>query len=166
MLEELEIQSLGPIHQAVLRPQPGMTAITGETGAGKSMLLSAIQLLSGSDAQSQRVAPGADHAWVQGIFDVAGEEDVQSLAARAGSPCDEGELFVSRTVPAQGRSRCYANGKTVPRSLLEQLSSFTVTIHGQAEQLKLASPAHQRAFWTGAAATTRNWRIIKPFTRR
>lgn len=146
MLEELEIQSLGPIHQAVLRPQPGMTAITGETGAGKSMLLSAIQLLSGSDAQSQRVAPGADHAWVQGIFDVAGEEDVQSLVARAGSPCDEGELFVSRTVPAQGRSRCYTNGKTVPRSLLEQLSSFTVTIHGQAEQLKLASSAHQRAF--------------------
>ena len=65
MLEELEIRDLGPIHHARIAPARGMTAITGETGAGKSMLLSAIRLISGGPAQSRRVGPGAQEAWAQ-----------------------------------------------------------------------------------------------------
>ena len=71
MLEELEIRDLGPIHHARIAPARGMTAITGETGAGKSMLLSAIRLISGGPAQSRRVGPGAQEAWAQGVFVVA-----------------------------------------------------------------------------------------------
>ena len=70
MLEELEIHDLGPIHRALLTPAGGMTAITGETGAGKSMLLSAIRLISGGPASSGRVSPGASEAWAQGVFAV------------------------------------------------------------------------------------------------
>ncbi|MCT6874181.1 MAG: AAA family ATPase, partial [Bifidobacterium sp.] len=78
MLEELEVRDLGPIHHALLRPAAGMTAITGETGAGKSMLLNAIRLISGSTARPQLVSPGAHESWVQGIFDAG--------AAGAGNP--------------------------------------------------------------------------------
>ena len=68
MLEELDIRNLGPIREAAIAPAAGMTAITGETGAGKSMLLSAIRLVSGGAAESSRVSAGADEAWAQAIF--------------------------------------------------------------------------------------------------
>ena len=68
MLEELDIRNLGPIREATIAPAAGMTAITGETGAGKSMLLSAIRLVSGGAAESSRVSAGADEAWAQAIF--------------------------------------------------------------------------------------------------
>ncbi|MSD82605.1 AAA family ATPase, partial [Escherichia coli] len=68
MLEELDIRNLGPIREATIAPAAGMTAITGETGAGKSMLLSAIRLVSGGAAESSRVSSGADEAWAQAIF--------------------------------------------------------------------------------------------------
>ena len=146
MLEELEIRSLGPIDHAVLHPHAGMTAITGETGAGKSMLLSAVQLLSGAGTQSERVSPGAEQAWVQGIFDVSENGPVQDFARQAGAGCEDGELFISRSVPSAGHSRSVVNGKSVPRSVLQGLGTYTVTVHGQAEQLKLASASRQREF--------------------
>ena len=71
MLEELDIRNLGPIREATIAPAAGMTAITGETGAGKSMLLSAIRLVSGGAAESSRVSAGADEAWAQAIFALA-----------------------------------------------------------------------------------------------
>lgn len=146
MLEELEIRNLGPIRQASLRPDFGMTAITGETGAGKSMLLSAVQLLSGQESQSSRVSPGADQAWVQGIFDLADNPHLQKAMDEAGAPCQDDELFLSRTIPVKGRSRSVANGKSVPRSVLSEAGGSLITIHGQTQQLKLSSAASQREF--------------------
>ena len=70
MLEELEIHNLGPIRSALIAPAGGMTAITGETGAGKSMLLSAIRLISGGPSDGGRVSVGAQEAWAQGVFEV------------------------------------------------------------------------------------------------
>ena len=84
MLEELEIRDLGPIHHARIAPARGMTAITGETGAGKSMLLSAIRLISGGPAQSRRVGPGAQEAWAQGVFAVAEDNPAVIQAKDAG----------------------------------------------------------------------------------
>ena len=81
MLEELDIRNLGPIREASIAPARGMTAITGETGAGKSMLLSAIRLVSGDTAESSRVAAGADEAWAQAIFAL----DDDALAADSGN---------------------------------------------------------------------------------
>ncbi|MEE1296153.1 MAG: DNA repair protein RecN [Bifidobacterium sp.] len=144
MLEELEVRDLGPIHEARIEPAPGMTAITGETGAGKSMLLNAIRLISGGTADASRVSEGADAAWAQGVFDVVGDADVDEILEEGGVAIGEGELFVSRTVPAKGRSRCVADGRTVPRTLLQDLARHLVTIHGQSDQLRIASTARQR----------------------
>lgn len=146
MLEELEIRDLGPIHHARLAPSNAMTAITGETGAGKSMLLSAIRLISGGPAQSRRVGPGAQEAWAQGVFAVAQDNPAVMQAKDAGvdAAADEGELYLSRTVPVNGRSRSVLSGHTVPRSVLQKVSEHLVTIHGQADQLRIASAARQR----------------------
>lgn len=121
MLEELDIRNLGPIREATIAPAAGMTAITGETGAGKSMLLSAIRLVSGGAAESSRVSAGADEAWAQAIFALsddavasehsgdtndAGSGDADSgftgaaaavaKAHDAGVDPEDGELFLSR----------------------------------------------------------------------
>ncbi len=146
MLDELEISSLGPIHHAIMRPGIGMTAITGETGAGKSMLLNAIQLISGQAARSERVSASADQAWVQGIFTVAGNAGAIEIAEQAGAECEDDLAYISRLIPAEGRSRAVLNGRSVPRSVLTDISSSLVTIHGQAEQLRIASTARQREF--------------------
>lgn len=186
MLEELEVRNLGPIRAANLALGPGMTAITGETGAGKSMLLSAIQLISGSAASSARVTPGADDAWAQGVFEVmlsgraarisgeaglppqgSGREQAsvhgpRRVALRSGANLDvaddagvgedtTGELFLSRQVPASGRSRAILDGHTVPQALLGEVSGELVTIHGQADQMRMASPARQREFLDAVA---------------
>ena len=147
-----------------------MTAITGETGAGKSMLLSAIRLVSGGAAESSRVSAGADEAWAQAIFalsddavasehsgdtndagDDAGSGFTGAAAAvakahDAGVDPEDGELFLSRTVRASGRSRAVLGGKSVPRSVLGAIAGELVTIHGQTDQLKIAAAARQREF--------------------
>lgn len=146
MLEELEIHDLGPIQEARINPAKGMTAITGETGAGKSMLLSAIRLISGAPAQSRRVRPGATQAWAQGVFMVDADNPAAIQAEEAGvdTNADDGELFLSRTIPVSGRSRSVLSGHSVPRSVLEDIAQHLVTIHGQADQLRIASAARQR----------------------
>lgn len=168
MLEELEIRDLGPIRHALLTPAVGMTAITGETGAGKSMLLSAIKLISGGAADAGRVSADAKEAWAQGVFAVSGgaaggdEGDGQEqasapvrIARDAGIEPEDGELFLSRTVPVSGRSRAVVNGRSVPRAVLGALSGELVTIHGQADQLRIASPARQREFLDSVAGDDR-----------
>lgn len=168
MLEELEIRDLGPIRHALLTPAVGMTAITGETGAGKSMLLSAIKLISGGAADAGRVSADAKEAWAQGVFAVSGgaaggdESDEREqasapvrIARDAGIEPEDGELFLSRTVPVSGRSRAVVNGRSVPRAVLGALSGELVTIHGQADQLRIASPARQREFLDSVAGDDR-----------
>lgn len=171
MLEELSVRNLGPIHEARIAPAAGLTAITGETGAGKSMLLSAIRLISGAAASGSRVSSGAGEAWAQGVFCVAdssadssadGKDDAGGAngiaagkavqyAEDAGIEPEDGELFLSRVVPASGRSRAILGGKTVPRSVLESVAGELITVHGQTDQLRIASAARQREFLDMAA---------------
>ena len=167
MLEELSVRNLGPIHEARIAPAAGLTAITGETGAGKSMLLSAIRLISGAAASGSRVSSGAGEAWAQGVFCVAdpsadGADDKDGAngiasdkavhyAEDAGIEPEDGELFLSRVVPASGRSRAILGGKTVPRSVLESVAGELITVHGQTDQLRIASAARQREFLDMAA---------------
>lgn len=146
MLEELEIHNLGPIRSALIAPAGGMTAITGETGAGKSMLLSAIRLISGGPSDGGRVSVGAGEAWAQGVFEVASSPAAVAAAHEAGFEPEDGELFLSRKVPASGRSRSMLSGRSVPRSVLGSIAAELVTIHGQADQLRIASSARQREF--------------------
>ena len=146
MLEELEIHNLGPIRSALIAPAGGMTAITGETGAGKSMLLSAIRLISGGPSDGGRVSVGASEAWAQGVLEVASSPAAVAAAHEAGFEPEDGELFLSRKVPASGRSRSMLSGRSVPRSVLGSIAAELVTIHGQADQLRIASSARQREF--------------------
>ena len=146
MLEELEIHNLGPIRSALIAPAGGMTAITGETGAGKSMLLSAIRLISGGPSDGGRVSVGANEAWAQGVFEVASSPAAVATAHEAGFEPEDGELFLSRKVPASGRSRSMLSGRSVPRSVLGSIAAELVTIHGQADQLRIASSTRQREF--------------------
>ena len=146
MLEELEIHNLGPIRSALIAPAGGMTAITGETGAGKSMLLSAIRLISGGPSDGGRVSVGASEAWAQGVFEVASSPAAVAVAHEAGFEPEDGELFLSRKVPASGRSRSMLSGRSVPRSVLGSIAAELVTIHGQADQSRIASSVRQREF--------------------
>ena len=153
MLEELEIRNLGPISNAVITPSKGMTAITGETGAGKSMLLSAIKLISGGKADLAKVSSFANESWAQGVFSVSKSSDVAQILQESGINAEEcedddskEEVYVSRSVPKNGRSRAVISGYSVPKSLLESVCSHTITIHGQSDQLRIATSSKQREF--------------------
>lgn len=173
MLEELEIHNLGPIRSALIAPAGGMTAITGETGAGKSMLLSAIRLISGGPSDGGRVSVGASEAWAQGVFEVASSPAAVAVAHEAGFEPEDGELFLSRKVPASGRSRSMLSGRSVPRSVLGSIAAELVTIHGQADQLRIASSARQREFLdryagddVALAAYGKAWNVLRAMDER
>ena len=145
MWRHLELRSLGVIEHAELPLEAGFTVITGETGAGKTMVVTALGLLRGERSDAALVRHGADQARVEAIIDVAGRSQVLGAVDDAGGVVDDDELVLARAVSAQGRSRAYAGGTSVPAGLLTQLTDELVAVHGQSDQHRLARPAHQRA---------------------
>ena len=145
MLEELRITSLGVIEESMLEVSPGLTVITGETGAGKTMVVTALGLLLGGRADAGAVRSGARSARVEGVVNVehAGG-DVRSVVEDLGGEIEDGRLLIARQVSAQGRSRAYAGGVTVPASTLTDLVDPLVAVHGQSDQHRLLKPAAQR----------------------
>jgi len=146
MLEEVRITGLGVIEDAVLELSSGLTVVTGETGAGKTMVVTGLGLMFGGRADPARVRPGAERATVEGRLriDPDGPEARQVLEA-GGELDDEGRaLIVSRSVSAEGRSRAFAGGRSVPVSLLTYLAEDLVAVHGQADQQQLLRSARQR----------------------
>lgn len=145
MLEEIRVCDLGVIAQAAVPIGPGLTVLTGETGAGKTMLLEAVDLLLGRRGDSGLVRPGAARAVVEGRFRLADDQPALKRARAAGADLDDdGTLVVLRTISAEGRSRCVAGGAPVPVSLLAELGEDLVAVHGQADQQRLTRPATQR----------------------
>ncbi len=146
MLEEVRITGLGVIDDAVLELSPGFNVVTGETGAGKTMVVSGLGLLFGGRADPARVRPGAERADVEGRLSVEADGPVARHVADAGGDLDDegGTLILSRSVSAEGRSRAYAGGRSVPVSLLTYLADDLVAVHGQADQQQLLKPARQR----------------------
>lgn len=144
MIETISIENLGVIAQAELPLGPGLTALTGETGAGKTMVLTSLKLLLGSKADPAIVRAGTQRCVVEGAF--ALEEDAKciQIAQEAGCEIEDDLLLASRVVPATGRSRAHLGGRAVPASLLGQVGSRLVSIHGQADQLRLRTAAAQR----------------------
>ena len=147
MLEEVRITGLGVIDDVVLEPAPGLTVVTGETGAGKTMVVTGLGLLFGGRGDPARVRPGADRATVEGRLRIDPGGHVAEQVDEAGGELDDGgqSLVVSRSVSAEGRSRAYAGGRAVPVSLLTYLADELVAVHGQADQQQLLKPARQRA---------------------
>ena len=145
----MRLRDLGVIAEAVLPIGPGFTAITGETGAGKTMVVTGLGLLLGARADSGAVRAGAAQASVAGVWIVPRTGSVADTVADAGGelePYDEarGELYVSRTLTAEGRSRASVGGRAAPAGVLADLADELVVVHGQSEQLRLRSAAAQR----------------------
>jgi DNA repair protein RecN (Recombination protein N) len=144
MLEEIRIRGLGVIEDAGLELDPGFTVVTGETGAGKTMVVSGLSLLMGGRADAGLVRPGTDRAVVEGRIRVDPTSRVAKRVAEAGAELDDDTLIVMRTVSRDGRSRAYAGGTGVPAGLLAELAEDLVAIHGQSDQIRLLRPARQR----------------------
>ncbi|MEV0601373.1 DNA repair protein RecN [Streptomyces sp. NPDC050315] len=144
VLEEMRIRSLGVIDDAVVELSPGFTAVTGETGAGKTMVVTSLGLLLGGRADPALVRIGAKAAVVEGRITVGPDAPAAVRAEEAGAELDDGALLISRTVSAEGRSRAHVGGRSVPVGLLGELADDLVAVHGQTDQQGLLRPARQR----------------------
>ncbi|MGZ6744221.1 MAG: AAA family ATPase, partial [Nocardioides sp.] len=121
MLEEMRIQGLGVIDDAVLELAPGLTVVTGETGAGKTMVVQGLTLLFGGRADSGRLRPEVGRAVVEGRLALEADHPAAERAVDAGGDLDEGTLLLSRSISADGRSRAHVGGRSVPVAVLGEL---------------------------------------------
>jgi DNA repair protein RecN (Recombination protein N) len=148
VLEELRITGLGVIDDTTLRLTTGMNAITGETGAGKTMVVTGLGLLFGGRADAGRVRADPGRAVVEGRLRLDGAlgDSVQTRIADAGGEVDDdGSVLLSRTVTIEGRSRAHVGGRSMPVAMLSEVGEQVVAVHGQSDQLRLLRPAEQRA---------------------
>jgi DNA repair protein RecN (Recombination protein N) len=148
MIEEMRIRDLGVIRDATLTLGPGLTVVTGETGAGKTMVITALGLLLGARSDAGSVRLGAKSASAEAIVRLAPGSAVAGRAAEAGAALEEydgaAELILARTVTSEGRSRAYVGGRTAPVGVLAELGEHLVVVHGQSDQLRLKGAAAQR----------------------
>ncbi len=140
MLTDLHVRDLGVIEDLTLAFGPGMTALTGETGAGKTLVVEALQLVLGGRAHAGLVRTGAGEALVEARFEVGAGQDAR-------------EVILTRTVPAEGRSRAWVDGRMAPLAALGEAAAELVEIHGQHEHRALVTPAAQRAVLDAFAGT-------------
>lgn len=153
MLTELRISGLGVIDEAVAEFSPGLSVLTGETGAGKTMVVTGLRLLAGGRADPGRVRRGADMALVEGRFDLSGAATVdeadlgelRELLEDSDAELDEdGSVIAVRRVGADGRSRARLGGRSVPAGTLARFCGPILAVHGQNDQLRLLRADHQR----------------------
>jgi len=160
MITELRIADLGVIKDATIGLHPGLTVVTGETGAGKTMVVSGLGLLLGGRADPRSVRGGSERARVEGRFKIETPELLQR-ASQAGGELDDDELIVARHVTAAGRSRAYLGGAQVPAGVCAELTAELVRIYGQSEQERLTESARQLQLldrFAGAA-------VLEPLSR-
>lgn len=148
MLEELDIQNVAVAEHVRLRLGDGFIALTGETGAGKSIVIDALMLLIGGPADTTIVRSGAGRARVEGIFRLpeSPEEALAEALHDAGIEPEDGALIISREVPAQGRSLARINGRAVVQSVLREIGGRLVDIHGQEDQLNILRAAEHLGY--------------------
>lgn len=150
MLAEIRIDNLGVISQASAQFDEGLTVLTGETGAGKTMVVTSLHLLSGARADAGRVRVGAKRAVVEGRFvaeevSESVEHEISELLESSGAERDEdGSIIALRTVGSDGRSRAHLGGRSVPAGTLAEFTGPLLTVHGQNDQLRLLRPDQQR----------------------
>ena len=160
MITELRIADLGVIKDATIGLHPGLTVVTGETGAGKTMVVSGLGLLLGGRADPRSVRGGSERARVEGRFKIENPELAQR-ASLAGGQLDDDELIVARHVTAAGRSRAYLGGAQVPAGFCAELTAELVRIYGQSEQERLTEAGRQLQLldrFAGAA-------VLEPLSR-
>ncbi|MFJ6536975.1 DNA repair protein RecN [Paenarthrobacter sp. NPDC091711] len=148
MLEELRIRDLGVITDAALPLGPGLSVVTGETGAGKTMVVTAVGLLLGARSDAGAVRSGAKSASAEAVLKLDPSHSAVERAKEAGGEAEEfdgvAELLLARTVGADGRSRAYVGGRAAPVGVLAELGESLVVVHGQSDQIRLKSATAQR----------------------
>lgn len=148
MIEEIYIRDLGVIQEARLPFGAGLTVLTGETGAGKTMVLSALGLLLGERSETSAIRRGQEQAFVEGRWLLSPQSltlrEASEKLSEAGTELIDGELIMNRSVSSEGRSRASVSGKAVPINVLAELGQSLVVVHGQSDQIRLKSAAAQR----------------------
>jgi len=141
-LEEISIRGLGVIDEATLELGPGFTVLTGETGAGKTMVLTALSLVLGGKADSSLVRKGRDRLVATATFKT--QRQIEEIAIEKGAVTEDGELILTRTLNSEGKSRATAGGVSVPAGVLSELGEELIEIHGQAASMSITKIAKQR----------------------
>ena len=163
MIEEIFIRDLGVIADAKLKFGPGLTVLTGETGAGKTMVLTALGLLLGERSDSSAIRQGQEQAFVEGRWMIPSHKAAYEIVSEAGGLIDGGELIVNRTVAKDGRSRSAVGGASAPVAVLASLGEKLVAVHGQSDQIRLKSQVAQREAldnFSGVAELLQNYREV------
>lgn len=139
MLIRLEIENFAVISHAVLEPENGLNVISGETGAGKSLLIDAIDLILGGKASKNLIRTGEDNAYVEAVFDISDSDSDQlrEMLSDSGIDTSDDQLIISRRISRDGKSLARVNGRTVVLAVLKVISSFLVNIHGQHDTQKI-----------------------------
>ncbi|MCK9877751.1 DNA repair protein RecN [Frankia sp. AgPm24] len=165
MLEEIRIRGLGVIDDAALGLAAGLTVVSGETGAGKTMIVQGLGLLTGGRADYGLIRPGVERAFVEGRLVIPVDSGVAARVREAGGDLDDDPggvvLVVGRTLTAEGRSRAQVAGRSVPASLLGEIAEDLIAVHGQSEAQRLLRPSTQREALDRFAGET----VAKPRSR-
>lgn len=143
MLNRIRIRDLGVIDDVTVDLVPGLNVLSGETGAGKTMVVTGLGLLLGQRGDAGTVRRGAEATWVEGNVDVAGDHPVRARVAEAGGDADD-EIVLVRSVSTSGRSRAYVGGRSAPVGVLGEVGNLLVAVHGQADQWRLRKPEQHR----------------------
>ena len=144
MIEEIQIRDLGVINEARLEFRSGLNVLSGETGAGKTMVLTALGLLLGNRADSSAVRANAQAAFVEGRWLLMDNAELTDRVHEAGGVIEDGELILNRSISTDGRSRASVGGSSAPVGVLAELGENLVVVHGQADQIRLKSAVAQR----------------------
>src|SRR5947199_4469979 len=143
MLREIRIKNFAVIETVTVPFAPGLNVLTGETGAGKSIVIDAILLVSGGRGQTDVIRSDAETATVEAVFDLPRGGGARGVLEEAGIPADESALVIRRELARSGRHRAFVNDSPVTVGLLERLGDHLVEIHGQHEHQRLLEPARQ-----------------------
>ncbi|MDB4882780.1 MAG: repair protein RecN, partial [Gemmatimonadetes bacterium] len=154
MLTELRIRNFAIIESLTLPLARGFNVLSGETGAGKSIIVGALSLLLGERASADMIRTGADRASVEGVFDVADRPEIATLLDERGIDIEESLVVLKREIAAAGRARAWVNGTTVSAAILAEIGRLLVNLHGQHEaQTLLEGDAQRRILDAFAGAT-------------
>src|SRR5258705_8012698 len=161
MLTELRIRNFAIIESLTLPLGPGLNVLTGETGAGKSIVVGALGLLLGERGAADVVRTGSDRATVEGVFDTSARPELKNLVEARGMDVDDALVVLRREVTSSGRSRAWVNGTTVTATVLAEVARFLIDLHGQHEAQSLLDEGSQRGVLDAFASARDEARLVR-----
>ena len=153
MITELHIENIAVIKKLTVDFKKGFSVLTGETGAGKSIIIDSVNLLLGARSARELVRSGESSALVSACFSELPESVLEELSSLDVFPEEDGCLYLQRTISADGKASAKLNGRSVPASLLKEIGGLLINIHGQHDSQKLLSPERHIDFLDGYAAS-------------